>query len=90
MNREQIKKQLLKFFRKLELPIEPNTHQDAVLIDGEWYAPDFGCDTLQWFLDEFIVEDEKQEPAKDAAKDWPPEARKAMKERLLRLTEEEL
>lgn len=54
MTREKIKNKFLKFFEKIDIDKQNlEDFPEAFLIDGEWYFPIFGCDTIEHILDEF-------------------------------------
>lgn len=52
MNKEKFKKLLLMNFAPITKEEQIDT-PEAQLIDGQWYAPLWGCDTIQQILDEF-------------------------------------
>lgn len=52
MNKKQeyIESALNKYFERMEG--ETVLHVGEFLIDGEWYFPKYGCDSIQMFMDE--------------------------------------
>jgi hypothetical protein len=52
MKKEEIKKLVLKNFELIEKQDGFIYCDDAQLIDGEWYLPLWGCDTIQNILDD--------------------------------------
>ena len=55
-------KQRAKLLNDFFVEVEPNNKAGEFIVDGQWYAPKFGCDTLDMVVDEveYLVASERQ------------------------------
>lgn len=53
-NREKIIEIFNKYFLKID-PSEMENYADYFIVDGEWYNPIYGCDTLAHFIDDLEI-----------------------------------
>jgi hypothetical protein len=39
----------------IPLSLEDGIAPESQVVDGQWYVPKFGCDTLQHMIDELVI-----------------------------------